>query len=315
MNKEKKPKVIIAGGSGFLGQALVHSLLADQYEVVLLGRGGNQVSRLSGRLVEWDGKNLAQWSDELEGADTLFNLTGRSVDCRYTQENRELILNSRIDSTRVLGEAIAQCKNPPKTWLNASTATIYSDQRGDLPPHDESSKGNAEGFSEEVGRAWEKEFFSHSRKDLRQVAMRISIVLGEGGGAFPVMKHFAKLGLGGAQGPGSQWMSWLHIDDWVGIARFLMETKSIVGPVNLAAPNPITNSDFMRAMRAQYAPIGIGFPAPTLAVHVGAFFLNTSAELVLKSRKVISKVLSENGYEFLFTNAIDSIIQLGKKAE
>jgi uncharacterized protein (TIGR01777 family) len=315
VNKVKKQKVVIAGGSGFLGQALAHSLLADKYDVVLLGRRGNQKRRLLGRLVEWDGKNLAQWIDELEGADTLFNLTGRSVDCRYTQENRELILNSRIDSTRVLGEGIAQCNNPPKAWFNASTATIYSDQRGDLPPHDESSKGNAEGFSEEVGRAWEKEFFSHSRKDLRQVAMRISIVLGKGGGAFPVMKRFAKLGLGGAQGPGSQWMSWLHIDDWVGIARFLMETKSIVGPVNLAAPNPITNSEFMRAMREHYAPFSLGLPAPNFAVHLGAFFLGTSAELVLKSRKVISQVLSDNGYEFLFTNARDSVIQLGKKAE
>ena len=310
MNKEKKQKVVIAGGSGFLGQALAHSLLADEYEVVLLGREGNQASRLSGRLVEWDGKNLAQWTDELEGADTLFNLTGRSVDCRYTQENRELILNSRIDSTRVLGEGIAQCKNPPKSWFNASTATIYSDQRGDLPPHDESSKGDAVGFSEEVGRAWEKEFFSHSRSGLRQVAMRISIVLGKGGGAFPVMKRFAKLGLGGAQGPGSQWMSWLHIDDWVGIARFLMETKSIVGPVNLTAPNPITNSDFMSVMREHYAPFGLGLPAPSFAVHLGAFFLGTSAELVLKSRKVISQVLPENGYQFLFINTRDALIQL-----
>ena len=293
-------KVVIAGGSGFLGQALARSLISDKHDVVILGRGTTYESGFSGRLVEWDGKNLAEWRDELEGVDTLFNLTGRSVDCRYTQENRELILNSRIDSTRVLGEGIAQCKNPPKSWFNASTATIYSDQRGDLPPHDESSKGNAEGFSEEVGRAWEKEFFSHSRSGLRQVAMRISIVLGKGGGAFPVMKRFAKLGLGGAQGPGSQWMSWLHIDDWVGIARFLMETKSIVGPVNLAAPNPITNSDFMRVMREHYAPFGLGLPAPSFAVHLGAFFLGTSAELVLKSRKVISQVLPENGYQFQY---------------
>ena len=315
MNKEKKLKVIIAGGSGFLGQALAKSLITDGHEVVLLGRRIGNKNFLSGRLVEWDGKKLTDWTNELEGADALFNLTGRSVDCRYSQKNRELILNSRIDSTRVLGEGLAQCKDPPKVWLNASTATIYSDRRGNLPAHDETSEGNAEGFSEEVGRAWEKEFFRHARKGLRQVAMRISIVLGKSGGAFPVMKRFAKLGLGGAQGPGSQWMSWLHIDDWVGIARFLMENESIDGPVNLAAPNPITNSEFMPAMRAQYAPIGIGFPAPTLAVHVGAFFLNTSAELVLKSRKVVSKVLPENGYEFLFTNAKDSIIHLEVKVD
>ena len=310
MNKEKKLKVIIAGGSGFLGQALAKSLITDGHEVVLLGRRIGNKNFLSGRLVEWDGKKLTDWTNELEGADALFNLTGRSVDCRYSQKNRELILNSRIDSTRVLGEGLAQCKDPPKVWLNASTATIYSDRRGNLRAHDETSEGNAEGFSEEVGRAWEKEFFRHARKGLRQVAMRISIVLGKSGGAFPVMKRFAKLGLGGAQGPGSQWMSWLHIDDWVGIARFLMENESIDGPVNLAAPNPITNSEFMRAMRAQYAPIGIGFPAPTLAVHIGAFFLNTSAELVLKSRKVVSKVLEKNGFCFKYDNFVSALKNL-----
>ena len=129
--------------------------------------------------------------------------------------------------------------------------------------------------------------------------MRISIVLGNGGGAFPVMRRLTRLGLGGAQGPGSQWMSWLHIEDWVGIARFLMETESVEGPVNLAAPNPVTNSSFMRAMRKRFAPFGLGLPAPTPLIHVGAVFLRTEPELVLKSRKVRSKVLDEQGYSFV----------------
>ena len=293
-----KSKVILAGGSGFLGQSLAHSLISDQCDVVVLGRKYRENRNFAGRFVEWDAQTLSDWKKELEGADVLFNLTGRSVDCRYTKKNRRLILNSRIDSTRVVGEAIKQCDHPPKVWLNASTATIYDDLRGDAPPHDEESKTNAPGFSEDVGRAWEEEFFKQAWDGVRQVALRISIVLGEGGGAFPVMKRFTQLGLGGAQGPGSQWMSWLHLDDWIGIARFLMKNDSIKGPVNLASPNPVTNAEFMKEMRDHFAPIGIGLPAPTPAVYLGAFFMGTSPELVLKSRKVNSKVLDNAGYNF-----------------
>ena len=284
-------KVIIAGGSGFLGQALASSLLKDDCEVVILGR--SEKAGLNGKFVHWDAKNLGDWSKELEGATALFNLAGRSIDCRYTEKNKALILNSRIDSTKVLGEAIKKCEEPPKVWLNASTATVYKDIRGDLKPHDENSETDAEGFAEDVGRAWEKTFFDASNEGFRQVAMRISIVLGEGGGAFPVMRRLTKLGLGGRQGPGTQWISWLHIDDWVGIAKFLMKNSAISGPVNLAAPNPVTNQEFMRCMRKQFAPLGIGFPAPTPAIYLGGVFMGTEPDLVLKSRKVISRVLAE----------------------
>ena len=291
-------KVIIAGGSGFLGQALASSLLKDDYEVVILGR--SEKAGPNGKFVHWDAKNLGDWSKELEGATALFNLAGRSIDCRYTEKNKALILNSRIDSTKVLGEAIKKCEEPPKVWLNASTATVYKDIRGDLKPHDENSETDAEGFAEDVGRAWEKTFFDASNEGVRQVAMRISIVLGEGGGAFPVMRRLTKLGLGGSQGPGTQWISWLHIDDWVGIAKFLMKNSAISGPVNLAAPNPVTNQEFMRCMRKQFAPLGIGFPAPTPAIYLGGVFMGTEPDLVLKSRKVISRVLAEQKFDFKF---------------
>ena len=291
-------KVIIAGGSGFLGQALASSLLKDGYEVVILGR--SEKTGLHGKFVYWDAKNLGDWSKELEGAIALFNLAGRSIDCRYTEKNKALILNSRIDSTKVLGEAIKRCDDPPKVWLNASTATVYKDIRGDLKPHDENSETDAEGFAEDVGRAWEKTFFDASNEGVRQVAMRISIVLGEGGGAFPVMRRLTKLGLGGRQGPGTQWISWLHIDDWVGIAKFLMKNYAISGPVNLAAPNPVTNQEFMRCMRKQFAPLGIGFPAPNPAIYLGGIFMGTEPDLVLKSRKVISRVLAEQKFDFKF---------------
>jgi len=292
-------KAVLAGGSGFLGQALARSLSADGYDVVVLGRSA--ASRdASGRFVVWDGRKLGDWKSELEGAEALFNLTGRSVDCRYTKENRDLILNSRIDSTRVLGQAVQGCADPPKVWLNSSTATIYKDRRGDLEPHDESSDDFGSGFSVGVAQAWEEAFEDSVVEGVRKVVLRVSIALGKDGGAFPVMRRFAKLGLGGAQGPGSQWMSWLHIDDWVGVARFLMAREDLSGPVNLAAPNPVTNSEFMKGMRRRFAPLGIGLPAPSFAVCLGAVFMRTAPELVLKSRKVVSSVLAESGYRFKY---------------
>mgnify|MGYP001999608938 FL=1 len=292
-------KVVLPGGSGFLGQALAGSLLADGYEVVILSRGKARPESC-GRFVTWDARNQGEWGRELDGAVAVFNLTGRSVDCRYTEANRRLIMDSRVDSTHVLGEAMRECEEPPKVWLNSSTATIYEDRRGDLVPHDENSGDYGSGFSVEVARAWEKALQDSVPDGVRSLVLRVSIVLGQGGGAFPVMKRFASLGLGGSQGPGSQWMSWLHIDDWVGIAKFLMEREDLSGVVNLAAPNPVTNAAFMKGMRRCFAPLGIGFPAPGIAVRLGAVFLRTAPELVLKSRKVVSSVLAESGYRFKY---------------
>lgn len=294
-------KIVIAGGSGFLGQALAKSLVAEGYEVVLLGRPRRNSSGLVGRLVPWDAKNPGEWKKELENTQALFNLAGRSIDCRHSSRNRDLILNSRIHATRVLGEAVALCQTPPKVWLNASTASIYPDIRGDAPAHHEDSPGDAPGFLEDVGRAWENEFFQHKREGVRQVAMRISIILGQDGGAFPVIEKFTRLGLGGTQGPGTQWMSWLHLDDWVGLARLLLDSHDIAGPVNLASPEPVTNQVFMREMRKCFAPWGIGLPAPTFGIRIGAIFLGTSPELVLKSIKVSASKINKSGYNFIFT--------------
>lgn len=302
-------KIVLAGGSGFLGQALARSVSADGHEVVVFSRSAPPPDAV-GHFVQWDGQKLGEWKKELEGADALFNLTGRSVDCRYTQANRELILNSRVDSTRVLGEAIGACSQIPKVWLNSSTATLYEDRRGDREPHDERSMDFGKGFSVDVAQGWEKAFEESSIEGLRKVALRVSIVLGNGGGAFPVMKRFAKLGLGGAQGPGSQWMSWLHVEDWVGVAKFLMDNPSVDGPVNLASPNPVTNAFFMREMRKSFAPLGIGLPAPSLFVQIGAFFMRTAPELVLKSRKVVSSTLTEAGYSFKYPDLAQAVSNL-----
>ena len=303
-------KVIIAGGSGFLGQKLARSLISDGYEVVVLSRQDHG-RQLAGRLVQWDGKNLGSWASELEGATAIFNLAGRSVDCRYTPENKALILNSRVDATKILGQAVTNCRKPPLAWFNASTATLYEDRRGDLPPHDECSTTEAPGFSEEVGRAWEKAFYAFKIHGVRQVSLRISIVLGLESGAFPVLRRMTRLGLGGRQGPGNQWISWLHIDDWVGVTRFLMEREEVCGPVNLASPNPVTNAVFMREMRKRFAPLGIGFPAPTPAIYLGTMVMGTAPDLVLKSRKVVSRKLMEERFSFAFSSislALDSML-------
>ncbi len=307
-------KIVLAGGSGFLGRALTEHFSETGSEVVVLGRGSGLPSDFpKARFVRWDAETRGAWESELEEADALVNLCGRSVDCRYNEENRRQIIDSRVNATKVLGEICATLTHPPKIWLNSSTVTIYEDRRGDLSPHDEHSDDLGHGFSVGVAKAWEEAFSKAEVPNVRKVAMRISIVFGKGGGAFPVMRRFAKLGLGGRQGSGSQWMSWLHREDWVGIVEWLLANDEVSGVVNLAAPNPISNADFMREMRRRFAPLGIGFPAPSLVVHLGAFFLRTAPELVLKSRKVVSGVLSEAGYEFSFPNIEEAIEDLGKR--
>ena len=304
-------RIVLAGGSGFLGRVLAERFSEMGMGVTLLGRGtGLPIGFPQVRFVSWDAKSGGAWESELDGAAALINLCGRSVDCRYTDENRRLIINSRVQSTKALGEACAAVANPPKVWLNASTATIYEDRRGDMAPHDEQSDDLGHGFSVAVAKSWEKAFFRQDLPGVRRVAMRISIVFGEGGGAFPVMRRFAKLGLGGSQGSGSQWMSWLHLDDWLGITEWLLNNEQVSGVVNLAAPNPITNAVFMREMRRRFAPLGLGFSAPSFAVRFGAFFLRTAPELVLKSRKVVSSVLAEDGYGFKYPNIEEALDDL-----
>ena len=293
-----------------MGQKLARSLIGDGYEVVVLGRQDHGPN-LAGRFVQWDGKSLGDWASELDGSIALFNLAGRSVDCRYTRENKALILNSRVDATRILGQAVTDCRKPPLAWFNASTATLYDDLRGDLPPHDEFSATDAPGFSEEVGRAWEKAFYAFEVPGVRQVSLRISIVLGQESGAFPVLRRLTRLGLGGRQGQGNQWISWLHVDDWVGVTRFLMEREEVCGPVNLASPNPVTNSLFMQEMRKRFAPMGIGFPAPTPAIYLCTKLIGTAPDMVLKSRKVVSHKLMEAEFPYVYSSiskALDSFL-------
>lgn len=291
---ELMKKLIISGGSGFLGSLLTH-YFGDQFEEIVLLSRKQKPHTNNIRTVLWDAKTFSGWEKEFEGADVIINMAGRSVDCRYNQKNKELIMNSRVDSTRIIGEAIAQCSHPPKVWLNSSTATIY---RHSLDK--EMSEENGEigtGFSVNVAKGWEKAFFTSNTPQTRKVALRTSIVLGKNGGALQPIKKITQLGLGGKQGDGAQKFSWIHQSDFVRSIEFLIHSPALEGPFNIVAPEPSTNTELMQLMR-QTLRVPFGLPSPKPLLEIGAFLIRTETELLLKSRNVIPQRLKEEGFIF-----------------
>jgi hypothetical protein len=294
--------VVIPGGSGHLGHVLARSFARDGHEVVILSR---RRAVLPWRVVLWDAATLGDWMTAIDGADVVINLAGRSVNCRYTGARRREILDSRVVSTRVIGEAIARAASPPRAWLQASTATIYA-HRYDAA-NDEASGllGGAEPglpetwrFSIEVARAWEREFDRAEAPRTRKIALRSAIVMSpERGGPFDVLLRLVRHGLGGTSGNGRQFVSWIHDQDFVRAVRWLIDRAGATGIVNLAAPNPLPNAEFMRALRQAWGT-PLGLPAPAWLLEVGAFFLRTETELVLKSRRVVSSRLRDDGFVF-----------------
>jgi uncharacterized protein (TIGR01777 family) len=297
-------RIVIPGGEGHLGQILKGRLTERGHTVTTLTRrpapGGS-------RSVLWDGRSLGEWVAEMEGADVLINLAGRSVDCRYNARNRDEILRSRVDSTDVLGKAIEGLDNPPRVWLNSSTATIY---RHSLDRAMDEASGELGGneidapaswrFSIEVARRWEEAFFSVRTPRTRKVAMRTAMVMAsEPGGIFEAVLRLVWRGLGGSWASGNQFMSWIHEVDFVRTVEFLIEREEIEGVVNLAAPKPLPNREFMSALRSAWG-IGFGLPAQEWMLQVGAFLLRTETELLLKSRWVVPGILTLHRFEFLF---------------
>lgn len=298
-------KVILAGGSGFLGKCIIDHYRSNT-QIIVLTRGEPRISE-NVQYVQWDCKTLGTWAEIFEGTDVLINLNGKSVDCRYTEQNKKLIYSTRLLATEVLGKAIQQCENPPKLWINSSSATIY---RHALDrPMDEETGDIGTGFSVDVCQQWEKTFESIQTVSTRKVAIRTAIVLGKGGGALTPLKNLAKLGVGGKQGPGNQYFSWMHERDFVNIIDFISEHDELTGELNVSNPNPITNEHVMRTLRKAVG-VPFGIPMPTWLLEFGAMLIGTETELVLKSRRVVPKRLLDAGYKFQFTTIEDALTDL-----
>jgi uncharacterized protein len=311
----KANRIILAGGSGFLGGVLAKHFCASGREVVVLTR--TPKSTTNGVLeVAWDGETVGDWALELEGATALINLAGVSVNCRYTSRNRRLILDSRVNSTRILGEAIARCKRPPPVWLNSSTATIYKHNFG--PAWNESGAigGTPEAkdeFSVEVATAWERVFNEAETPHTRKVALRSAMVLGHGrNSVFPVLCNLVRCGLGGALAGGGQFVSWIHQADYCRAIEWLIAHEEMSGVVNLAAPAPVTNKEMTATLREVWH-IQFGLPAPLWMLEMGAFFLRTETELIIKSRRVISTRLPKAGFQYRFVKIEDAFRDLAAK--
>jgi uncharacterized protein (TIGR01777 family) len=296
-----KRKIILAGGSGFLGNALARTFAKAGDEVIVLTRSPrNQTD--GAKQVLWDAKNLGEWATLVDGADAIFNLTGKSVDCRYTGKNRRAIIASRVDSTRAVGEAIARCSKPPRIWLNASSATLYKHQFDRAADESGETGATAEAkdeFSIEVIRQWESAFNESIAPATRKVAMRITMVFGPDGGVFPVLRRLARIGLGGKMASGKQYVSWIHEDDFCRAIEWLIAHEELSGPINFAAPNPLTNAEMMRLMQ-KICGLPFGLPASRWMLEIGAFFLRTETELIIKSRRVVPGKLLASGFQFHF---------------
>jgi uncharacterized protein (TIGR01777 family) len=309
-----KGKIILAGGSGFLGSLLANYFAVRGMEVVILTRSP-KTRTASIREVRWDGATAGNWFMELEGARALINLAGISVNCRYNARNRKLLLSSRLDSTRVLGEAIARCTHPPPVWLNSSTATIYKHTFG--PAWDEAGEigGCAEAkdtFSVHIATEWERVFYEASTPLTRKAALRSAMVLGHANNSvLPNMLRLGRLGLGGSMAGGHQFVSWIHQEDFCRAVEWIIEHENVSAAVNLAAPNPVTNAQFMATIRTVcHAPFGL--PAPRWLLEIGAFFMRTETELIIKSRRVAPGKLMANGFTFLHPHLLPAIEQIVK---
>ena len=297
-------KIVIPGGTGQVGTILARAFHSDGHEVVVLSR---KPESRHWRVVSWEAKTLGPWAGEIDGADVVINLAGRNVNCRYTPENRRQIMDSRVDSTRVVGDAIAKSSNPPKLWLQTSTATIYSHRydaaNDDITGIIGGSEPDAPAswkFSIDVATAWEKAAMDADTPKTRRVLMRSSVILSpDSGGIFDVLLSLVRRGLGGTSGDGRQYVSWLHERDFIRSVNWLIEHEELSGAVNLASPCPLANKDFMRILRDEWGT-AIGLPATEWMLAIGAVLMRTETELVLKSRRVVPTRMLESGFEFEF---------------
>ena len=297
-------KIVIPGGSGQVGTVLARAFQKDGHDVAVLSR--TKID-LPWKAVEWDGRTLDNWTSVLDDADVVINLAGRSVNCRYNETNRRQMMDSRLDSTRAVGEAISRATNPPKVWLQASTATIYA-HRYDAPNDDvtgiiggrEPDAPDTWNFSIDVATSWERVTNDAQTPNTRKVLMRSAMIMSpDRGGIFDTLLTLVRLGMGGTAADGRQYISWLHDIDFIRSVYWLIEHEELSGPINLAAPNPLPNKEFMQVVRKAWgAPIGL--PAAKWMLEIGAVLMRSETELILKSRRVVPKRLTDSGFEFEF---------------
>ena len=299
-------RVVLAGGSGQVGALLARHFQVRGDAVVVLSR---KAASAPWRVAIWDGVTAGTWIRELEAADVLINLTGRSVNCRYDAANRREILESRVNSTSTLGEAVAKLDRPPPLWLNASTATIYrhaldrpmDEGTGELGGSEPNAPSSWK-FSIEVARRWEEAFFVSELPNTRKIALRSAMVMSsERGGIFDTLLGLVRFGLGGASGDGRQFVSWIHEADFVAAIEFLIAHEELCDVINVSSPNPLPNRQFMQVLRSAWGT-RVGLPATKWMLEVGAIFLRTETELILKSRRVIPARLQRGGFEFQFAD-------------
>jgi uncharacterized protein (TIGR01777 family) len=297
-------KVVISGGSGQVGTILARDFQARGDQVTVLSRNHSQAPW---NIIQWDAETLDDWADEFNGADVIINMAGRSVNCRYNTKNRRDILESRVRSTRVIGQAIARVRRPPRVWLQASTATIYAhrydaanDETTGIIGGSEPNAPDTWRFSIDVAKAWEDEVNKVEVPGTRKVILRSAMTMSpDRSGVFDVLLRLVRFGLGGQSGNGQQYVSWIHDRDFVSAIHWLIDHEEVAGPINLSAPEPLPNAAFMRCLRQAWGT-PVGLPATAWMLEIGALFLQTETELILKSRRVAPGLLLDRGFKFEF---------------
>ncbi|TCI85182.1 TIGR01777 family oxidoreductase [Tenacibaculum sp. M341] len=286
-------KIVIAGGTGYLGELLTNYYKKEKKNQIYILTRKQKLNSGNVHYLQWNGKTKGYWTSLLEHTDVLINLTGKSVNCRYTKENKEEIYQSRLQSTALLCEIVQELAFPPKVFIQSSSATIYRHSE-DVQMTEEKGEIGID-FSMDVCKKWEEVFNNYEFSKTKKIITRTSIVLGSNGGAFPIMKKMTKLGLGGKQGKGNQFISWITEKDYIKAIDFLMTKKS--GVYNICVPNPIRNKEFQKELRKKIkAPFGLS--ATKWMLKIGAKIIGTETELLLKSRNVYPEKLLDLGFEF-----------------
>lgn len=317
----KNKKIVIAGGTGFIGQEMI-KYWGKENQLIILTRqipgarnNRNKYYSLSNenlmhvKFIKWDGKTTGDWVKEIDAANLVINLAGKTVNCRYNEKNKKEILDSRTDAVKAIGAAIRQVSTAPKCWINASSATIY--RHATDRPQDEYNGEFEDGFSVKVCQLWEKIFYDQPTPDTRKVALRMAITLGPGGVLIPYF-NLLKFGLGGKQASGKQMYSWVHIEDTCRMIEWIAEKEKIEGTYNCASPNPVNNAIFMKTLR-KATGTKIGVPAFEWMLKTGARIIGTERELVLKSRWVIPTKILETGFRFKYPLLKDAFADIISK--